>query len=184
MAGRGTDIQLGGNVEMRVKQEIDPDAPPEAREAQEAVDPRRSRRFQAEGDRRRRPLHHRHRAARKPPHRQPAARPLRPPGRPGPVEVLPVPAGRSHAHFRRRAHGRDAQASRAQGGRGDRPSVDQQGAREGAAEGRGAQLRHSQEHSQVRQRDERPAQGHLRGPAPDDGVRIRSKRRSRTCGPA
>ena len=36
MAGRGTDIQLGGNVEMRVKQEIDPAAPPEAREAQEA----------------------------------------------------------------------------------------------------------------------------------------------------
>src|SRR5580658_159933 len=27
MAGRGTDIQLGGNVEMRVKQENDPDAP-------------------------------------------------------------------------------------------------------------------------------------------------------------
>src|SRR5579871_4000053 len=37
MAGRGTDIQLGGNVEMRVKQEIDPAAPPEAREAQEAA---------------------------------------------------------------------------------------------------------------------------------------------------
>ena len=175
MAGRGTDIQLGGNVEMRVKQEIDPAAPPEAREAQEAVDPRRSRGFQAEGDRRRRPLHHRHRAARKPPHRQPAARTVRPAGRPGPVEVLPVPAGRSHAHFRRRAHGCDAQAARAQGRRGDRPSVDQQGAGEGAAEGRGAQLRHAQEHSQVRQRDERPAQGHLRGPAPDDGVRIRSK---------
>ena len=37
MAGRGTDIQLGGNVEMRVKQEIDPAAPPEAREALEAA---------------------------------------------------------------------------------------------------------------------------------------------------
>ena len=36
MAGRGTDIQLGGNVEMRVRQEIDPDAPPEEREAHEA----------------------------------------------------------------------------------------------------------------------------------------------------
>jgi len=36
MAGRGTDIQLGGNVEMRVRQEIDPTAPQEAREAQEA----------------------------------------------------------------------------------------------------------------------------------------------------
>ena len=36
MAGRGTDIQLGGNVEMRVKQEIDPAAPQEARETHEA----------------------------------------------------------------------------------------------------------------------------------------------------
>jgi len=37
MAGRGTDIQLGGNVEMRVKQEVDPTAPPDARDAQEAA---------------------------------------------------------------------------------------------------------------------------------------------------
>src|SRR5271167_648836 len=37
MAGRGTDIQLGGNVEMRVRQEIDPVAPDEARDAQEAA---------------------------------------------------------------------------------------------------------------------------------------------------
>ena len=31
MAGRGTDIQLGGNVDMRVRQEIDPNASPEER---------------------------------------------------------------------------------------------------------------------------------------------------------
>jgi preprotein translocase subunit SecA len=36
MAGRGTDIQLGGNVEMRVRQEVDPNASPEERERQEA----------------------------------------------------------------------------------------------------------------------------------------------------
>ncbi|MBV8473728.1 MAG: preprotein translocase subunit SecA [Hyphomicrobiales bacterium] len=36
MAGRGTDIQLGGNVEMRVRQEIDPAAPAAEREAKEA----------------------------------------------------------------------------------------------------------------------------------------------------
>ena len=36
MAGRGTDIQLGGNVEMRVRQEIDATAPPESRESHEA----------------------------------------------------------------------------------------------------------------------------------------------------
>ncbi len=49
-----------------------------------------------------------------------------------------------------------------QGGRGDHPSVDQQGAGEGAAEGRGAQFRHPQEHPEIRQRDERPAQGRVR----------------------
>ncbi len=37
---------------------------------------------EAAGARRRRPVHHRHGAARKPAHRQPAARPLGPPGRP------------------------------------------------------------------------------------------------------
>src|SRR5260370_30927340 len=36
MAGRGTDIQLGGNVEMRVRQEIEPAASMEARQEQEA----------------------------------------------------------------------------------------------------------------------------------------------------
>src|SRR6202044_3900520 len=36
MAGRGTDIQLGGNVERRVRQEIDPAAPQEQRETHEA----------------------------------------------------------------------------------------------------------------------------------------------------
>jgi preprotein translocase subunit SecA len=35
MAGRGTDIQLGGNFEMRVRQEIDANAAPEEREAKE-----------------------------------------------------------------------------------------------------------------------------------------------------
>ena len=36
MAGRGTDIQLGGNVDMRIRQEIDPNASPEERAAKEA----------------------------------------------------------------------------------------------------------------------------------------------------
>jgi preprotein translocase subunit SecA len=37
MAGRGTDIQLGGNVEMRVKQELDPAVSQEERNAAEAA---------------------------------------------------------------------------------------------------------------------------------------------------
>src|SRR6516164_1768497 len=36
MAGRGTDIQLGGNVDMRIRQEIDPSASPEDRAARDA----------------------------------------------------------------------------------------------------------------------------------------------------
>ncbi len=36
MAGRGTDIQLGGNADMRVRIEVDPDASPEERAAKEA----------------------------------------------------------------------------------------------------------------------------------------------------
>ena len=54
---------------------------------------RRARR----GPRARRPLRRRHRAARVAPHRQPAARSLRPPGRPGRVPVLPVARGRADA---------------------------------------------------------------------------------------
>jgi preprotein translocase subunit SecA len=37
MAGRGTDIQLGGNVEMRVRQELDPAASQEERDAKEGL---------------------------------------------------------------------------------------------------------------------------------------------------
>ena len=126
----------------------------------------------------RRPVRARHRAPREPPHRQPAARPLRPPGRSRPLEVLPVARRRPDAHLRLRQARRHAEQARPEGGRGDRPSLDQQGAGEGAAEGRGAQLRHPQEPPEVRQRDERPAQGHLR-PArrADDGRERRRDRR-------
>ena len=108
MAGRGTDIQLGGNAEMRIEREL--------AESRRRARARRARKeihaeidaLQGEGARRRRPLRARHRAPRIPPHRQPAARPLRPPGRSGPLEVLPVAAGRSDAHLRLRPHGRHA----------------------------------------------------------------------------
>ena len=67
-----------------------------------------------------RPAHHRHRAPRVAAHRQPAARPLRPPGRPGQLALLPVARGSAAAHLRRRAHQPhhgDAEDAR---GRGDR----------------------------------------------------------------
>ena len=79
------------------------------------------------------------------------------------------------------AHGRHAAGARPEGGRGHHPSLDQQGAGEGASQGRGAQLRHPQEPAQIRQRDERSAQGDLRA-APRADERRRSRRdRSATC---
>ena len=92
MAGRGTDIQLGGNVEMRVVEELEAaEAGRRARRSRRAPPPGRGRdrRRQGQGARRRRPLRARHRAPREPAHRQPAARPLRPPGRPGAHQLLP-----------------------------------------------------------------------------------------------
>ena len=56
----------------------------------------------------------------------------------------------------------DAATAGSQGERGHRSFLDQQGAGEGAAEGRSAQFRHPQEFAQIRQCDERPAQGHFR----------------------
>jgi preprotein translocase subunit SecA len=55
-----------------------------------------------------------------------------PPGRPRPLALLPVAAGRSDAHLRFRPDGRHAAEARPEGRRGDRPSLDQQGAGEGA----------------------------------------------------
>ena len=100
MAGRGVDILLGGNPEYLARQEMaardfDNDAyllfemDDEERADYEAeyepifaevqgADRHGARR----GRRARRPLRPGHRAARVPPHRQPAPRPVRPPGRP------------------------------------------------------------------------------------------------------
>ena len=55
----------------------------------------------------RRAVHLRHRAPRVAPHRQPAARPLRPPGRSRRVALLPVRRGRSRAAVRGRSHLQD-----------------------------------------------------------------------------
>ena len=179
MAGRGTDIQLGGNADMRIRQELkDIAGRRRARRPRAAEIRAQVARLKEKALDGRRPVRARHRAPREPPHRQPAARPLRPPGRPRPLQVLPVARRRPDAHLRLRQARRHADQARPEGGRGDRPSLDQQGAGEGAAEGRGAQLRHPQEHAEVRQRDERPAQGHLRAARRmDDGRGDRRDRR-------
>ena len=191
MAGRGTDIKLGGSLDMRIQQEtggITDEAEKASKIEQIKADIERFREIVLKAEevveiepakgskpaktvaKARRALHHRLRAPRIPPHRQPAARPFRPSGRPRPLKVLPVAGRRSDADLRLRPARQHADPARPQGGRGHHPSLDQQGAGEGAAEGRGAQLRHPQELAQVRQRPERPAQGDLR-PArrPDEG---------------
>jgi preprotein translocase subunit SecA len=127
MAGRGTDIQLGGNVEFRMLDEH-PELTAGTPEYEE----------QAETIRRE------HRAAREPAHRQPAARPVGAAGRSGAQPVLPQPRRRPAAHLRPRHAVRQDDAQQHRGWRGDRFEMAVQGYRDCAEEGRGAQLRHPQ----------------------------------------
>ena len=116
MAGRGTDIQLGGNPDMLLEDWIAAETEKGKEPTRKRSSPRaqgdrgRSRQEEGEGARRRRPLRDRHRAPREPAHRQPAARPLGPPRRSRPFALLPVARRRSDAHFRLAAHGRHAAA--------------------------------------------------------------------------
>ena len=86
------------------------------------------------------PVYHRHRAARVPPHRQPAARPLRPSGRPRREPLLHRAHGRRHASVRLRAHAEhDGDAARRRG-HAARPQDALQRHRAGPAHGREPQL--------------------------------------------
>ena len=99
-------------------------------------------------------------------HRQPAARPLGPPGRSGRDALLPLRPGRPGAPVRRRPHPRDHGALQAAGRRADggrHPLAPDRGR---AEEGRGAELRRAEERPQVRRRDEHAAAGHLRAAPP------------------
>ena len=89
MAGRGTDIQLGGNLEFRMLDEF-----PDLVEGTPGVrcagrkDSRRNRCREAARAGGWRPVRARHGASREPSYRQPAARSLGPAGRPRPVALL------------------------------------------------------------------------------------------------
>ena len=127
MAGRGTDILLGGNPEFLARQkllakEIEPaDAPDELpRSARSRRRGARRVRGAREGRRARRAAHHRHRAARGAPDRQPAPRPRGPPGRSGLLALLPLARGRPDADLRRRAAEGPHGAPRHRRGRADR----------------------------------------------------------------
>ena len=116
-------------------------------------------------DRSRRPHRHRHRAPRVATHRQPAARPFRPPGRPGHHPVLPVAGRRPHEAFRRQPHGlhrpHDGEDRHARGhAHSGRHGF--QGHRRRAAPGGEHALRRPQERAGIRRRHEPAARGHLR----------------------
>ena len=163
MAGRGTDIVLGGNVEKQCDfVEADEKLAPEEKQTAHRDAARRMAGAARPGGEGGRPAHHRHRAPRVAAHRQPAARPLRPPGRPGQLALLHGARGPAAAHLRRRAHQPhhgDAQDAR---GRGDRARDGDALDRERAAQGRGAQLRHPQAAARVRRRRQRPEEDDLR----------------------
>jgi preprotein translocase subunit SecA len=162
MAGRGTDIVLGGNGR---------EADPVHRGRRGAV-ARTEGRAVANAARRMavaarprggagRPAHHRHRAPRVAPRRQPAARPFGPPGRPGLLALLPVARRSAPAHLRRRPRARDHGPPEDAGRRTDRGRHRDPLDRVGPAQGRGPQLRHPQAAARIRRRRQRPAQGDL-----------------------
>ena len=108
MAGRGTDIILGGNPEMLAAELLHKKGLTVAGGLARAVRRRPGRgrsalrRGSRDRGRGRRPAHRGDRAARGATHRQPAAWPRRPPGRPGEHPLLPLPRGRPDAALRER----------------------------------------------------------------------------------
>ena len=180
MAGRGVDIKLGGNEEHLTQVELTKRGlQPDTRRVEQGLgravpeDGAAGGRGPPEGDGGRRPLHLRHRAPRVAPDRQPAARPLGPPGRPGRVALLPLGRGRPRAPLRRRPHLQDPRQQVPRAGRrgGQRAPDRAQDALEAdrgrPEEGRGAELPDPQARPRVRRRDEPAARDHLRVPRPD-----------------
>ena len=179
MAGRGVDIKLGGDPEQLAVDELRKlGVTARATRAGTPSSPSTRERFKEQtagrgrqGARARRPVHLRHRAPRVAPDRQPAARPLRPPGRPGRVALLPLRRGRPDPPVRRRADLQDPRPPRS--GRRGGPGVPARGEdadeddRERAEEGRAAELPDPQARPRVRRRDERAAPGRLQVPARD-----------------
>ena len=205
MAGRGTDILLGGNPEFMTKDEClkqktggaararghevrrrrafllllapRPVLSGAAREVGRNVSPLQGAdRYGARrGDCARRAAHRGDRAARIAAHRQPVARPRRPPGRPRQLALLPLPAGRPAAHLRRRAHAEPDAAAGHGRGRADRIQADHQAHREGPGSRRDAEFRSPQTPARIRRRQQQAAPGGLRD-APAAARRHRSER--------
>ena len=191
MAGRGTDIMLGGSVEFLADEELrkkglEPTG--ETAEEYEAAWPGTRRADQGPGRHRarpgqgrRRPLRRRHRAARVATYRQPAARPFRPSGRPGRVAVLPLARGRADAAVQVRLGRPDPPGPQDPRRRADREQAGHRRDRERPGPDRGAELRLPQERPQVRRRDGPPAPRDLRrAPQGARGRRPRGPDRARS----
>ena len=191
MAGRGTDIMLGGNPEFTADQDPAREGPDAGRDArrstrQPGTDALENAKAEVgdqgarRGHRARRSLRARHRAARVAAHRQPAARPGRPAGRPGRVPLLPLPRRRPDGPLQRRAgRGDDEHAAPARG----RPDRGQDGLQvdrrvNAQTQVEAAELRDPQERPQVRRGHEQAAHRHLRR-APR-GAQRRSTSRTRS----
>ncbi len=169
MAGRGTDIILGGNPEFMARAEIDPE---KAGQPGAEVDPEKFKeafaRYKAQCDAEKQEvlaaggLHilgtERHESRRI--DNQLRGR-VGPPGRSRLEPLLPVAGRRPDAHLRRRAHHRPHGAAGDGGRRPDRAPAGQPRDRERAEEGRRPQLRHPQEPARVRRRHEPAAQDDL-----------------------
>ncbi len=208
MAGRGTDILLGGNAEFMARQQSLAEEVAERLSKDQAQVRRRRgvrlllpprqllscaprglgphlhplqaavRRRPQRGRRAGRPAHHRHRAARGAAHRQPVARPRRPSRRPGLVALLPVARRRPDAHLRVRPHRRPDAASGDGRGRADRARHGDPRHRAGAKAGGGAELLRPQAPARVRRRHEQAAREHIHA-APFVARRQDSPRRDR-----
>ncbi len=123
---------------------------------------------------------HRHRAARVAADRPAAPRPLRPPGRPGAVHLLPLARRRPDAAVRVRPdRALDGQERRG-GGRGHHRRPGDARHRAGAEAGRAAELPEPEAAARVRRRDEPAAGGDLLAPA----VRARAGRGAQGRGAA
>ncbi len=179
MAGRGTDIKLGGNAEMRIKLEVQgADEPAREQAIKDEVEQNHELVKEAGGllvigterhESRRIDNQLRGRSGRQ--------------GDPGASRFFLSLEDDLMRIFGSDRMGGMLAAARPQGGRGDRPSLDQQGAREGAEEGRGAQLRHPQERAEIRRRHEQPAPRGLFAAARVHARRRRRRDRAARCAP-
>ncbi len=214
MAGRGTDILLGGNAEFMARQqslaEQIAERLPKGEErfvedeqfvyffhldafyrVPKAAYQRIYDHFKAQTDKEheevvvaRRPAHPRHRAPRGAAHRQPAARPRRPPGRSGLVALLPLARRRPDAHLRLGSDlGADAEARHGRE-RADRARHGQPGDRASPEAGRSAELLGPQAPARVRRRHEQAARKHLRAAAADPRGKNSAGGRRRPAGRA